>query len=117
VIRNGSQNPGRACVRAFELERRTADLAVRLLAQLERVARTPGEEQPRRLAEFADICMHRVTHVKLIESGPNYVIIRVGKDNSTPAAPCIQRNWRCAPSPMLRIQPLLPWFNLILSKN
>src|SRR5271170_1910929 len=52
-----------------------------LLAQLERGARTQGEEHHRLLAEFAGHWhVLDASRVEMIEADRNYVVIRVGKD-------------------------------------
>ena len=66
-------------------ERQT--LLAGLLAQLERGARSAGEEKPRLLAELGGhLHVLDVTQVEMIEADRNYVVIRVGKDN----LPCAQ---------------------------
>ena len=71
-----------------------------LLAQLERRARPAGEERPRLLAEFnGHLHVLDVAQVEMIEADRNYVVIRVGKDISTPAAPCSRPSSRCARNP------------------
>ena len=75
-----------------------------LLAQLERGARTQGEERPRLLAEFGGhLHVLDVTQVEMIEADRNYVIIRVGKDNFHARSTLQQAESALRSQPMLRI--------------
>jgi two-component system LytT family response regulator len=75
-----------------------------LLAQLERGARTQGEERPRLLAEFGGhLHVLDVTQVEMIEADRNYVIIRVGKDNFHARSTLQQAETALRSQPMLRI--------------
>jgi two-component system LytT family response regulator len=75
-----------------------------LLAQLERGARTQGEEKPRLLAEFGGhLHVLDVTEVEMIEADRNYVIIRVGKDNFHARSTLQQAELALRSQPMLRI--------------
>src|SRR3984885_14020726 len=83
-------------------ERQT--LLAGLLAQLERGARTSGEEKPRLLAEFGGhLHVIDATQVELIEADRNYVIIRVGKDNFHARSTLQQAELALRSQPMLRI--------------
>jgi len=83
-------------------ERQT--LLAGLLAQLERGARTAGEEKPRLLAEFGGhLHVLDVTHVEMIEADRNYVVIRVGKDNFHARSTLQQAEVALRSQPMLRI--------------
>jgi two-component system, LytTR family, response regulator len=75
-----------------------------LLAQLERGARTNGEERPRLLAEFSGhLHVLDVTQVEMIEADRNYVSIRVGKDNFHARSTLAQAEVALRSQPMLRI--------------
>ena len=83
-------------------ERQT--LLAGLLAQLERGARTQGEEKPRLLAEFGGhLHIIDATQVELIEADRNYVVIRVGKDNYHARSTLQQAELALRSQPMLRI--------------
>jgi two-component system, LytTR family, response regulator len=83
-------------------ERQT--LLAGLLAQLERGARTGGEEKPRLLAEFSGhLHVLDATHVEMIEADRNYVVIRVGKDNYHARSTLQQAEIALRAQPMLRI--------------
>jgi two-component system LytT family response regulator len=75
-----------------------------LLAQLERGARTQGEEKPRLLAEFGGrLHVLDVTQVEMIEADRNYVIIRIGKDSFHARSTLQQAELALRSQPMLRI--------------
>jgi two-component system, LytTR family, response regulator len=75
-----------------------------LLAQLERGARPSAEERPRLLAEFGGhLHVLDASHVELIESDRNYVLIRVGKDNYHARSTLSQAEQALRSQPMLRI--------------
>jgi two-component system LytT family response regulator len=75
-----------------------------LLAQLERGARTPGEEKPRLLAEFGGrLHVLDATQVEMIEADRNYVIIRIGKDSFHARSTLQQAEQALRAQPMLRI--------------
>jgi two-component system LytT family response regulator len=83
-------------------ERQT--LLAGLLAQLERGARSAGEEKPRLLAEFGGhLHVLDVTQVEMIEADRNYVVIRVGKDNYHARSTLQQAEVALRSQPMLRI--------------
>ncbi|MDP9009365.1 MAG: LytTR family DNA-binding domain-containing protein [Pseudomonadota bacterium] len=83
-------------------ERQT--LLAGLLAQLERGARTQGEEKPRLLAEFGGrLHVLDATHVEMIEADRNYVVIRVGKDSYHARSTLQQAELALRSQPMLRI--------------
>jgi two-component system, LytTR family, response regulator len=83
-------------------ERQT--LLAGLLAQLERGARTAGEERPRLLAEFGGhLHVLDATQVELIEADRNYVIIRVGRDSFHARSTLQQAETALRSQPMLRI--------------
>ena len=75
-----------------------------LLAQLERGARTQGEEKPRLLAEFGGrLHVLDVTQVEMIEADRNYVTIRIGKDSFHARSTLQQAELALRSQPMLRI--------------
>jgi two-component system LytT family response regulator len=75
-----------------------------LLAQLERGARTNGEEKPRLLAEFGGhLHVLDVTQVEMIEADRNYVCIRVRKDTYHARSTLQQAEVALRSQPMLRI--------------
>jgi two-component system LytT family response regulator len=75
-----------------------------LLAQLERGARTPGEQRPRLLAEFAGhLHVLEAAQVEMIEADRNYVVIRVGKDSFHARSTLQQAELALCSQPMLRI--------------
>ena len=75
-----------------------------LLAQLERGARTNGEEKPRLLAEFGGhLHVLDVTRVEMIEADRNYVSIRVCKDTYHARSTLQQAEVALRSQPMLRI--------------
>jgi two-component system LytT family response regulator len=75
-----------------------------LLAQLERGARSVGEERPRLLAEFGGhLHVLDATHVEMIEADRNYVVIRVGKDSFHARSTLQQAELALRSQPMLRI--------------
>jgi two-component system, LytTR family, response regulator len=79
-------------------------LLSRLLAQLERGARAPGEEKPRILAEFGGhLHVLEAAQVEMIEADRNYVVIRVGKDNFHARSTLQQAELALRSQPMLRI--------------
>ena len=83
-------------------ERQT--LLAGLLAQLERGARTHGEEHQRLLAEFGGhLHVLDVTQVEMIEADRNYVLIRVGRDNYHARSTLQQAETALRSQPMLRI--------------
>jgi two-component system, LytTR family, response regulator len=83
-------------------ERQT--LLAGLLAQLERGARTQGEEKPRLLAEFnGHLHVLDATQVEMIEADRNYVIIRIGKDSYHARSTLQQAEMALRSQPMLRI--------------
>ena len=83
-------------------DRRT--LLAGLLAQLERGARTNGEEKPRLLAEFAGhLHVLDATQVEMIEADRNYVSIRVCKDTYHARSTLQQAEVALRSQPMLRI--------------
>jgi two-component system, LytTR family, response regulator len=83
-------------------ERQT--LLAGLLAQLERGARTQGEERPRLLAEFGgNLHVLDATQVELIEADRNYVTIRVGRDSFHARSTLQQAETALRSQPMLRI--------------
>jgi two-component system, LytTR family, response regulator len=83
-------------------ERQT--LLAGLLAQLERGARSPGEEHQRLLAEFGGhLHVLDVTQVEMIEADRNYVLIRVGRDNFHARSTLQQAEMALRSQPMLRI--------------
>ena len=100
-----SQDLGARAAAAFEpngVERQT--LLAGLLAQLERGARTQGEEKPRLLAEFGGrLHVLDVTQVEMIEADRNYVIIRIGKDSFHARSTLQQAELALRAQPMLRI--------------
>ncbi len=75
-----------------------------LLAQLERGARTQGEERPRLLAEFGGhLHVLDASQVEMIEADRNYVVIRVGRDNYHARSTLLQAEAALRSQPMLRI--------------
>ena len=75
-----------------------------LLAQLERGARSAGEERPRLLAEFGGhLHVLEASQVELIEADRNYVVIRVGKDCFHARSTLQQAEMALRSQPMLRI--------------
>jgi two-component system LytT family response regulator len=75
-----------------------------LLAQLERGARSVGEERPRLLAEFGGhLHVLDATQVEMIEADRNYVVIRVGKDSFHARSTLQQAELALRSQPMLRI--------------
>jgi two-component system, LytTR family, response regulator len=83
-------------------ERQT--LLAGLLAQLERGARSAGEEKPRLLAELGGhLHVLDVTQVEMIEADRNYVVIRVGKENFHARSTLQQAELALRTQPMLRI--------------
>lgn len=75
-----------------------------LLAQLERGARSVGEERPRLLAEFGGhLHVLDATQVEMIEADRNYVVIRVGKDGFHARSTLQQAELALRSQPMLRI--------------
>ncbi|HEX3848903.1 MAG TPA: response regulator [Steroidobacteraceae bacterium] len=79
-------------------------LLASLLAQLERGARSPGEERPRLLAEFGGhLHVLDASQVEMIEADRNYVVIRVGKDSFHARSTLQQAEVALRTQPMLRI--------------
>jgi len=75
-----------------------------LLAQLERAARTSGEERPRLLAEFGGhLHVLDATQVETIEADRNYVVIRVGRNSFHARSTLQQAEQALRMQPMLRI--------------
>jgi two-component system LytT family response regulator len=75
-----------------------------LLAQLERGARSAGEERPRLLAEFGGhLHVLEASQVEMIEADRNYVVIRVGKDSFHARSTLQQAEMALRSQPMLRI--------------
>jgi len=75
-----------------------------LLAQLERGVRTPAEERPKILAEFAGrLHVLEAAQVEMIEADRNYVVIRVGRDNFHARSTLQQAELALRSQAMLRI--------------
>jgi two-component system LytT family response regulator len=75
-----------------------------LLAQLERGARTAGDDRPRLLAEFGGhLHVLEAAQVEMIESDRNYVVIRVGKESFHARSTLQQAELALRSQPMLRI--------------
>lgn len=75
-----------------------------LIAQLERGARSAGEEKPRLLAEFGGhLHVLDAAHVEMIEADGNDVVIRVGKHNFHARSTLQQAELALRSQPMLRI--------------